>query len=135
MARIEWTTDLSVGVVIVDEQHKKLFQLIDDFYANIQTQSPAERVNHLIEALKEYSVFHFTEEEGLMRKAGYVDYEVHKQQHDAFIAKVDDFAVRFKSGKLILTVEITNFIKDWLIKHISVMDKKYVPTLHEKGIR
>lgn len=135
MARIEWTSDLSVGVVMVDEQHKKLFKLIDDFYANIQSKSPVDRMKELIMALKDYSVFHFSEEEALMRKAEYADYEVHKQQHDAFIAKVDDFATRFSSGKLILTVEITNFIKDWLIKHISVMDKKYVPSFYEKGIK
>lgn len=134
MGRIEWTPDLKVGVEKVDEQHKKLFQLIDDFYANIQSKSPMERMEVLISAMKEYSVFHFSEEESLMLKAGYADYAVHKQQHDAFIAKVDDYTNRFKSGKLILSVEITNFIKEWLVKHISVMDKAYAPTLAEKGI-
>ena len=135
MAKIEWTSDLSVGVGIVDEQHKRLFELIDDFYANIQSKSPAERMNVLIKALKDYSVKHFTEEEALMRKAEYGEYDIHKQQHDAFIAKVEDFAVRYNAGKLILTVEITNFIKDWLIKHISIMDKKYIPSFSAKGIR
>jgi hemerythrin len=134
MGRIEWTPDLKVGVEKVDEQHKKLFQLIDDFYANIQSKSPMERMEGLISAMKEYSVFHFSEEEALMLKAGYADYAVHKRQHDAFIAKVDDYTNRLKSGKLILSVEITNFIKEWLVKHISVMDKAYVPTFAEKGM-
>jgi len=37
-------------------------------------------------------------------------------------------------NKLGITLEVMNFLKDWLSHHILSVDKKYAPFLNEKGI-
>jgi hemerythrin-like metal-binding protein len=135
MAAINWTDDLSVRISSIDEQHKKLITLINDFYENIRANSSKERIHEMIQALKEYTVYHFTTEEKLMTLHAFPGYAKHKEEHDRFVQKVLDFEERYKSGKLILTIEITNFIKDWVAKHICDTDKKYSDFLIKKGVK
>jgi len=134
MASIKWTDELSVKIDSIDEQHKKLVQLINEFYRNIATQSSKESIAELIIALKEYTVFHFSTEEKYMKLFRFPGYQNHKSEHDAFVEKVVNFEERFKSGKLILTLEITNFIKEWVSKHICTTDKLYSDFLIQNGV-
>ncbi len=135
MATIKWTEELSVNIPSIDEQHKKLVDLINDFYKNIATQSSKEIIFELIKALKEYTVFHFSTEEKYMKQYNYPAYLKHKQEHDYFVNKVIDFEDRYKKGKLILTLEITNFIKKWVSNHICNTDKMYSAFLLQKGVK
>ncbi len=135
MATINWTEELSVNILSIDEQHKKLVDLINEFYKNITNKSSKESISALINSLKEYTVFHFSTEEKYMKQYNYPGYLSHKKQHDFFVNKVLDFEERFNNGKLILTIEITNFIKDWISKHICHADKKYSDFFIQKGIK
>ncbi len=70
-----------------------------------------------------------------MTKYNYPDYITHKKEHDIFIAKVSDLEKRFKSGGIIITFEITSFLKDWLKTHINGTDKKYSNFFIKHGVR
>ncbi len=136
MATITWTDEvLSVNIPSIDDQHKKLIHLINEFYRNISIQSSKESIFKLIKALKEYTVFHFSTEEQYMKQYGYPEYIEHKAEHDRFVQRVLDFEDRYKNGKLILTLEITNFIKNWVSNHIKTTDKKYSDFLINRGVR
>ncbi len=135
MATIDWNESLSVKIPSIDEQHKKLINLINGFYKNIMNQSSKEMMFDLIKSLKEYTVFHFSTEEKYMKQYGFSGYPSHKIEHEKFVEKVLDFEDRFKNGKLLLTVEVTNFIKDWVSNHIMNTDKKYSNFLIQKGVK
>ena len=135
MATIQWDDTLSVKIVSIDDQHKKLVDLINNFYENIHNKSSKETIAELIKSLKEYTVFHFSTEEKYMKQYGFSGYESHKTEHGKFVEKVLSFEERYKSGKMILTVEITNFIKDWVTNHIMNTDKKYSDFLLLKGVK
>lgn len=135
MAAINWNESLSVKIASIDEQHKKLISMINSFYDNINEKSSKELMFDLIKALKEYTVFHFSIEEKYMKQYEYPGYASHKKEHDKFFEKVLSFEERYKNGKLILTVEITNFIKDWVSDHIMNIDKKYSDYLIKKGVK
>jgi hemerythrin len=134
MAYFNWTDDLSVNIASIDDQHKKLIDLINDFYDSFKSGQSKEKLVELISGLKEYTVYHFTTEEGLLLKNGYSDFENHKKQHVIFEDKVNDFLSRIESGKLVVSVEVTNFLKDWLSNHIKKTDKEYSSFLVEKGV-
>ncbi len=135
MAIINWTESLSVKITSIDEQHKKLFDLINSFYDNMNKSSQKEKMLDIIKSLKDYTVFHFSTEEKYMKQINYPDFNYHKQEHDKFVAKVLNFEERYKSGKLLLSVEVTNFIKDWICNHIMVTDGNYSDTFIRNGIK
>jgi hemerythrin len=135
MATINWTEALSVGIDSIDYQHKKLIDIINSFYDQVDQGSQKEKMLELIKSLKNYTVFHFSGEERLMKQINYPDFKNHKIEHDKFIATILDFEERYKNGKFILTVEVTNFIKDWISKHIMGTDKKYTDFFIKNGIK
>src|SRR5271157_3259308 len=108
MATINWTENLSVKIKSIDDQHKKLIDLINGFYDNVRDKSSKEMIFELIKSLKEYTVFHFSTEEKYMKQYGFPGFSGHKIEHDNFVKKVLDFEDRYKNGKLILTIEVTN---------------------------
>ena len=135
MAYINWNNDLSVKIDSIDEQHKKLIDLINEFYENIQKRSNHENISALILGMKDYTIKHFQEEEKYMQQLDYQDYTSHKREHDTFLSKVTTLEEKFNGGKLIISFEITGFLKDWLKNHIQGVDKKYSDFFISKGVR
>ncbi len=135
MAAMEWTEKFSVGIPTFDRQHKKLFELFNTFYDSIHKQEGRERLAFVIKGLKDYTVQHFKSEEASMKLYHYPKYEAHKKEHDAFVKSVLEFENRFNQGKMILTIEITNFIKDWITKHVMEVDKQYTEHLTARGVQ
>jgi len=125
MEYIRWKDELSVGNAFIDDQHKELFRLINEFYTNIISKSNKEAVLKVITELEKYVATHFSTEEALMLKARYPDYTTHKAQHERFKGKVADFKNQYLEGRLLLSLEVTRFIKDWITVHISQTDQQY----------
>ena len=134
MATIDWTEKFSVGVKSIDDQHKELFNLLNNFYAGFEKQTPQNKLLSLIKPLADYASMHFAIEEGYMKRCEYPELKEHQLEHQRFIDKVRDYETRHLNGKLIVTIEITNFIRDWLTNHIMVVDKKYSNFLIKKGV-
>jgi hemerythrin-like metal-binding protein len=135
MAFINWSDELSVQIESIDDQHKKLIEQINLFCTNFNQGSKKEKMETLIKAMKDYTVFHFTTEEKYMQQLNYPDYSSHKAEHDKFVKTVSNFEERYKNGKLLISLEITNFIKDWASNHIQGTDKKYSDFFIRNGVK
>ncbi|MCK5168846.1 MAG: hemerythrin family protein [Bacteroidales bacterium] len=135
MAFINWDDSLSIKIDSIDEQHKKLIGMINDFYDSIQNRSNNELISQLISSMKNYTIEHFNFEERLFEKYNYSHSKEHNQEHELFIKKVKELEQKLNSGTIILSFEITSFLKDWLKKHILVSDIKYAGFLIDKGVR
>jgi len=134
MALITWTDALSVNIKEIDEQHKKLIAMVNELHSAMGAGKGKAAMGAVLGGLVEYTKTHFAFEEGLMQKHNYVGYLSHKGQHDELTKQVLDLQSRFKEGKTLVTVEVMNFLKDWLSNHIQNSDKKYGPFLNGKGI-
>jgi len=134
MAFMNWNESLSVRIDSIDDQHKKLIDLINDFYDNIQRRSNSENISELIRGMKSYTQLHFATEERYMQRLDYPNYAIHKSEHDNFMDKVTALEEKFNSGKIIISFEITGFLKDWVRNHIQVVDKQYSDFLIKNGI-
>ena len=88
----------------------------------------------ILERLVSYTVYHFGFEEKLFQKHGYPEYEQHKKAHENLVAKVKEFKTKVQSGDATISMELMNFLKDWLASHIKGTDKKYVPFMREHGV-
>jgi hemerythrin-like metal-binding protein len=135
MAFINWSDELSVQIKSIDDQHKILIEQINMFCANFNIGSKTEKMENLIKAMKDYTIFHFSTEEKYMKQLNYPEYNSHKAEHDKFVETVTDYEERYKNGRLLLSVEITFFIKEWVSTHILVTDKKYSEFFTRNGIK
>jgi hemerythrin len=134
MNLINWNDDLSVHIKEIDEQHRKLIDMINNLHSAMGSGRGNEAMGKVLAGLVDYTKTHFATEERLMAKHTYSGYLSHKAQHDALTKQVIDLYTKFQEGKAMVTVEVMNFLKDWLTKHIQDSDKKYGPFLNGKGV-
>jgi hemerythrin-like metal-binding protein len=134
MAALDWNTNLSVGISSFDNQHKKLIELYNNFYDSVVKKESKEKMSLVIKGLKDYTVYHFTDEEKWMKLYHFPDFESHKEDHDKFVNAVLDLEKRYSNGRMILSIEIINFIRDWITKHIVTIDKQYTEFLTKHGV-
>ncbi len=132
--KMVWSDDYSVNVGEIDNQHKRLFEMVNAYTDALRQKKSAEAVGKLIGGLAEYTVSHFKLEEGYFDKFGYDDAVAHKQAHSDLLAKVGDITERVGAGKMVLSLEIGKFLKDWLNTHIKGTDKKYSQCFNENGL-
>ena len=135
MALFEWKEEYAVGVAEIDRQHKELVRLVNEMHEAMAQGQGKVVLGDVLGKLIDYTRKHFAMEEGLMQKHGYPDFPDHKDKHDKMTAKVLALQSDFKAGKFQLTFEVSQFLKDWLNKHILGTDKKYSPFFLEKGVR
>lgn len=134
MSLIKWTDDLILNIKSIDDQHRKLVGMINEFYMHLQQKSNKELISKLIRDMKEYTIIHFSDEEKLFDQYDFQESVAHKKTHQYFVEKVADLEDRFNKGKLILSIEITNFLKSWLTEHIKGDDARYIKLLQSKGV-
>ncbi len=134
MALMEWSSDLSVSVDEIDEQHQKLVELVNELNEAMSEGKSKEALGDILSELIEYTDYHFQTEEDYMEEFDFAGYSQHKRAHDQFVEKVTDFQSEFKSGKLLLSVKIMNFLKDWVAEHIKGLDQKYTECFQEHGL-
>ncbi len=125
MTLLTWDQTYSVKVDKMDEQHQKLFGMINEFYEKIGSQSQKELIMELIAGMKDYTIYHFTDEEHLMAQHNYPFLEQHKKEHRDFVDKVSEVEKKLREGKMVISLEITNFLKDWIRNHIFNSDQRY----------
>ena len=125
MGYMKWTDEMSVSNLTIDNQHKELFRYIDEFYLGIKNQANKEAMSKLIADLENYVVKHFTTEEAMMIGSGYPGLAAHKAEHTKFISTVADYRKRFEEGRLLMSLEVSGFIKQWITSHIMQTDQQY----------
>ncbi|HAF27699.1 MAG TPA: hemerythrin [Bacteroidales bacterium] len=135
MAVLNWDSSLSVKIDSIDEEHKELIRIINEFYDNLRKSTNNELIISLIGGLKAYTITHFKTEENYMEQFKYPDYELHKKEHDDFIFKVSALEKKISEGKTIVSFEVTSYIKDWIKNHIQKSDKKYSDFFISNGIK
>jgi hemerythrin len=134
MALIDWNNNYSVKVREIDEQHKKLVLMINVLHSSMKEGKGREIIGEILDELVKYTVYHFSFEESLFAKFGYADMRNHVSQHNNLVEKVKDFVAKYQSGSSIVTIELLNFLKDWLTNHIVGADKQYSAFLNSKGV-
>jgi hemerythrin len=122
---IEWTDDLAVGITEIDNQHKELFQQINQLLEACNQRKGKEAVGQIIDFLGAYVVTHFNCEEENMKKFNYPDYPKHKVLHTEFIKSFGELKAKFEAdGPGTDIVIMTNrVVVGWLNSHIRNVDK------------
>ena len=132
---VTWDDKYSVNVSEIDNQHKKLVDLINKLHDAMKQGKSKEVLSEIISELINYTDVHFKTEEKYFDKFNYPKSDAHKTLHKNFVDKVLDFKNKYESGNAALSIEIINFLKDWLINHINGSDKEYSSFFNEHGLK
>jgi hemerythrin len=115
------------GITFVDDEHKRLFEIIGDTYNIIQAHTLHDKYDEIIkiiDELRDYTIFHFTDEEEYMTKINYEKIESHKALHEAFVSKIREINLDdVDSNQQEYLYGIIDFLLAWLDEHIMKVDK------------
>jgi hemerythrin-like metal-binding protein len=135
MGYLQWSDSLDLKIAAIDSQHKKLVDILNSLFDAMKQGKGKNILETILDEMAAYSVEHFTYEEKILSDNGYPGFSQHKIQHDDFVKRVNQFKQDFISGKMLVSIEVLNFLRDWLVSHIADSDKKYAVYLAEKGIK
>lgn len=129
-----WNESYSVGISRIDTQHKKLIDILNELYESFVDQTTGQKLEHIIEELNDYANYHFKTEEELFDEYAYPDTEKHVKEHQEFLNKITKFSDDLKANKKILTFQLMNFLRNWLLNHICGSDQEYVEHFKFRGL-
>ncbi|MBL4823577.1 MAG: hemerythrin family protein [Colwellia sp.] len=136
MPLIEWTAELSVGIDSIDEQHKKLVNMINALNEAMLINSSDELLGKIFTGLAAYTQKHFSYEENMFAEYGYTDSVEHKRQHSELITQVVELKEKFiENPQGTMSADLMLFLKRWLTNHIMRTDKDYAEFLIAKGVK
>jgi len=124
---VTWSHTYSMGVKLVDDQHKGLLNFVNDLFNHATGDEYEEReyFKSVIKQAVKYIKEHFMTEEKLMTATKFPGYMEHKKVHDEFTMTVLKSVKDFESGKRLVLEKFAYFLKDWVLTHVAVMDVKY----------
>lgn len=124
----EFTEEYYTGIDMIDREHRILFEIADrahTFVTSWGEDNTPEDFIKLVDELKQYTKYHFADEEEYMRNINYDGYEAQKRAHDAFIARMDDIHLDQVEGDPQHYMNtLMEFLLSWLINHILHSDKQ-----------
>ncbi|MEN8171062.1 MAG: bacteriohemerythrin [Pseudomonadota bacterium] len=135
MAMVEWEDAYSVDIQEIDEQHKRLIEIMNELYNALANKADRDLIGEVLNRLAEYTKVHFAVEETLMRVFHYEGYEPHKKDHDLIVARLLEYQAQFQAGNDKVGMELLMFLKDWLFDHINKVDKAYTKTFLKAGVK
>jgi len=129
---MSWTDSLLTGIREIDEQHQVLFDVSARLDLAISSGNTWSAVHFAIVELTNFMNIHFAVEEALMRLHGYPGLDDHIADHRAFAADLAE--IRQHSIREDVTEEVAAMVNNWLVEHIGVVDKAYVPHLRTAAV-
>lgn len=124
---IDWDERYSVGIPLIDEQHRGLVQMANELYEGCTQGEEAARAyfSSVIKKAVAYVKEHFATEERMLQEAGYPDFQVHKKQHEEFIRTILEQVKAFQEGRKFVPNHFARYLRDWTLEHIAVSDRAY----------
>lgn len=130
----QWKEAYSVKVAALDNQHKKLFELVNELHQAMGEGHGNDVAGGILTRLIDYTVQHFTAEEKLMERHKYPALMSHRAEHKTLTDKANAFKKEFDAGTSNVTPQLMTFLQQWLRNHIQSVDQRYSDYLNAKGV-
>ena len=124
----EMKPEYYIGIDMIDEEHKQLFKYADEAYELLHdeyTPDKYDRIDAILENLRDYTAKHFHDEEQYMESINYKKIFTQKVQHQEFINKLEEFMEQHNDeveDQDEQIMKILKYIAEWLVNHILYVD-------------
>ena len=121
---LNWTNELNINVGIIDNQHKKLIDILNNLNELLFLKKYQD-INIIVKELINYTNYHFDEEEKILKKINYSEYLNQRERHDKFRKELSKY-IDIKNAENIQQEcsKLLFLVQSWLIDHIKKIDKK-----------
>lgn len=133
MPSVKWSDSYRIGIQEIDNQHRLWFDLFNDFAAKVEAND-VKAFERALDRFIENTVCHLKTEESYFEQFGYPESASHKTQHQRFIDRLMDIKTRFQSGGFVSSNELIDSLKEWIIHHVLISDRKYITCFKEHGL-
>ena len=133
--KLEWNDKYSVGVELIDDQHKIMFATINELIDAIDTTPTKEKLVAIIEQLVNYKKFHFATEEKYFAEFNYEKSDDHIAKHRMFNEKLAEVQSKCGDDVILLAFELVDFLEDWLVDHLMTADQEYKACFQAHGLK
>jgi hemerythrin-like metal-binding protein len=82
-----------------------------------------------------YTINHFSYEENMMQTVSYSKVGQHKKERNQLAQEVKNFKDEYDSGKMIISIEVRDFLKDWIVNYTQKIDNLYSAAVKENGLQ
>ena len=121
---VSWDASLSVGIDVIDEHHRYLFDLTNDLINVMVNKRGVRELMRMFGALTEYAQVHFRAEERMMEHYCFEGTDRQKKQHREFEKNLKVFATDLHDNLLIAQIEVVSYLRGWLVAHIRDEDTR-----------
>ena len=132
---IKWDDKYSVGISMIDEEHKKLIGILNKAIFAKEHNGNPEELWEVLSEMTNYALTHFRTEETYMKEFNYPEYQDHKEEHRDFYTEIIAYYDKVIKDDSQIANEIIEYLKWWLVNHIQVTDKKYIDCFKENGLK
>jgi hemerythrin-like metal-binding protein len=117
-----WSPDLLLGNTQIDDQHKRIFQILAKLVGAVAENKGHEEVGGVLTSAAVFVAAHFRMEEDLMAQFDYPELAAHRMAHEAVRIQVERLVDQFHGGGLD-PLELVNFMESWLQDHVQHEDR------------
>lgn len=123
--KIDWSDEYLLGVPEIDQQHKKLVAIANELYDVVLGSEGDFRAKMpvVLKNLTDYTKYHFSTEEALQAKIGYIGLDTHKAAHDFFIKEIAFQNQKLSSDNRAGVLSFYKYIVGWILNHIAKADR------------
>lgn len=125
---LKWRQSYETGVEEMDEQHKKLIDLINTMYRVMRGKHEASAVDGVLEEMAEYAGVHFKAEEAMLKSLDFKEYQDHVALHQEYQLRMEELMAEHSREPEKAEKNIYTFLRKWWLEHIVQED-----TLYGKG--
>ncbi|OAN53150.1 cyclic nucleotide-binding protein [Paramagnetospirillum marisnigri] len=130
---LPWRPEYSVNIQRIDNHHRRLLELSSRLIEAMRKNKGETETAESMEALIAFALYHFTEEEMMLKRYGYPELQGHGSKHKRLMAQVHDLEQRI-AARSMSVAEVLAFLEDWIITHILMEDRRYAPFVNDKGV-
>lgn len=128
MAYFQWTEEMSVGVELLDADHRALINWINQLERTSEKAAQEIHWDDWFRKLNNYVRFHFSREEKVMEACGFQAISDHRRDHHRFEQGLAALEEHYRTGVEGTSLErLLELLHHWLQDHILVTDRQYVP--------
>ncbi|MCF8278326.1 MAG: bacteriohemerythrin [Flavobacteriales bacterium] len=120
-----WNEKYSVRNIIIDEQHRKLLDILYRFEKMVNRDKDHAEMVQLLSEMSDYAEAHFKSEERYMEKLGYPKLQLHQELHSKYALEVLRFTLQHLDEGPDNARDVLNFLTHWWTDHILKVDMDY----------
>lgn len=131
MARFVWSPEYELGIEVIDHQHQRIIEYINQIYDARSRAAAQDSLATILPNLVDYTLSHFAFEEALLEVVDYPELREHQLTHQHFAELIRAMKQRFDGGEMVAG-ELAMVLQQWLIDHIMTDDQQYAPRVKQR---